>query len=102
MFTGHTEDVYTATLTVTDANALQAMDAAEITVQVPTEWDLFDEELSGSSVFSSCQVLTAEQTTVLGDGDVVLWAPVVVLANGFTVESGGTLTILGGAPPSCP
>jgi hypothetical protein len=102
IFTGHAEGVYTPTLTVTDANTLQAMDDVEITVEIPSEWDLFDEELSGSLMFSSCQALTAEDTTVTSGADVTLTAPLVVLLEGFSVESGGTLAISNEAPTSCP
>jgi uncharacterized repeat protein (TIGR01451 family)/CSLREA domain-containing protein len=102
IFTGHTEGIYTATLTVTDDNTLQAMDDAEITVQVPSEWDLFDEELSGTAVFSSCQMLTAEEITLLDGADVELRAPLVILLEGFSVASGAQLAVSNDPPSSCP
>lgn len=101
VFTGFTEQSYTATLTVTDDDALQDSDAAVITVEVPEQRDLFNLNLNAAETFEACSTLTADLVVIKAGADVTFIAPAVELGDGFTVDEGATFTVINATPASC-
>jgi PKD repeat protein len=102
VFTGITEQIYTATLTVTDNTPLQDVDSASITVEVPDDRDLFNEDLTGTDTYEGCARLTAELVVIKDGADITFLAPIVELLNGFIVETGAMFTAANVTPSSCP
>jgi hypothetical protein len=94
-FTGTIAATFTATLQVTDSVGLTATDSTEVAVNCPAQIPLFDLTIDNTQVFEARFEITAQQVTIAAGGDVTMTAGVVVeFIEPFTVESGGTLSVL--------
>ena len=100
-FTGLTEQVFTATLMVTDANLLQDIDDALITVEVPDQRDLFNQTLTGTETYEACDTLIADSVTIASGSNITFQSLTVILGEDFLVEDGATFTVIATAPASC-
>jgi ELWxxDGT repeat protein len=102
VFTGYTENTYTATLTVTDSLSQTDQDNAVLTVVAfPDNRDILLPTLTGTHSYGACQQITADSVVIVDGADITLIAPVVILGPGFRVEANAQFRIITATPAEC-
>ncbi len=101
-FSGKVAGVYTAQLTVTDADARQHTDTATIEVSTLLNSLVQGVTLTGTQTLAACQSITVDSSTVVVGADVTMIAPEVSLGAEFSVLPPGILTVIIQQPTGCP
>ena len=100
-FTGYTEGSYNASVTVSDADTQQT-DDMDLDVVFPEVRAIVSIELSGTGVMiGACDEINASDTVILAASDITFISPLVVLLDGFRVETGAFFTVINEVPPEC-
>ncbi len=100
-FIGYSDNLYTATLTLTDALSSMDTDSSLLEVTFPDSRLVNVPTLDGTAEYSACQEIVVEGTTIVDGANISLVAPVVTIAPGFTVEPLAIFSVVIATPMGC-